>query len=248
MKNMWMKLILCFLITTPAWGYNLTTDFVNGFYWQRLPVSITVIESDPNLKSKLEFLSRTAVQDWESNTGLRLWDTTNSGTVNVIRWSRNFAGETNMDPASVLAVAIRYTNGPYFAKTEIIINGNHSFNQQNNLLLTTITHELGHTMGLDHSNDVQAIMAPSLQMNSSGVERDDVMGMQEAIRETIHRQETGFVSPLAYDTEETESSPLSCGTVAVSTTASPVSGLLSLGTGILIGFVRRLLKWFKTIF
>jgi len=244
---MWMKFILCLLITTPAWGYKLTTDFVNGFYWQKLPVSITVIESDATLKSKLEYLSRMAIQDWENNTGLNLWDTTNAGTANVIRWSRNFAAETNMDPASVLAVAIRYTNGPYFAKTEIIINGNHIYNQQNNYLLTTITHELGHTMGLDHSNEMEAIMAPSLQLNSSGVRRDDVIGMEDAVRETLHRQQTGYVSPLAYETEEKESNPLSCGTIAVSSTASPLSGLISLGAGILIGFVRRIMKWLKTI-
>jgi hypothetical protein len=244
---MWMKLILCLLITTPAWGYKLTSDFMNGFYWQKLPISITVVETDPTLKSKLEYLSRMAVQDWENNTGLNLWDTTNAGTANIIRWSRNFAAETNMDPASVLAVAIRYTNGPYFAKTEIIINGNHIYNQQNNYLLTTITHELGHTMGLDHSNEMEAIMAPSLQLNSNGVKRDDVIGMEDAIQETIHRQETGYVSPLAYETEEKESSPLSCGTVAVSSTASPVSGLLSLAAGILIGFVRRIIRKLKTL-
>ena len=244
---MWMKLILCFLLSTPAWGYKLTADFMNGFYWQRLPVSITVVESDPTLKSKLEYLSRLAVQDWENNTRLNLWDTTNSGTANIIRWSRNFAAETNMDPASVLAVAIRYTDGPYFAKTEIIINGNHIYNQQNNYLLTTITHELGHTMGLDHSNEMEAIMAPSLQLHSSGVKRDDVIGMEDAIKMTIHRQETGYVSPLAYESKTKETSPLSCATVAVSSSASPLSGLISLGAGILIGFVRRIRQWLKQI-
>ncbi len=245
---MWMKLILCLLITTPAWGFKLTQDFVNGFYWQRLPINITVVESDATLKSKLEYLSRAAVQDWESSSGLNLWDTTSAGTSNIIRWSKNFAAETNMDPASVLAVAIRYTNGPYFAKTEIIINGNHIYNQQNNYLLTTITHELGHTMGIDHSDFGDAVMAPSLQLNSSGVRQDDVRAVDEAVSQTVHRQETGYVSPLAYSKEEESSSPLSCGTVATSTTASPLNGLLSLGAGILIGFVRRIRKWLKDLF
>ncbi|MES2528768.1 MAG: M57 family metalloprotease [Bdellovibrionota bacterium] len=243
-----MKFILCLLLTTPAWGYKLTQDFVNGFYWQRLPINITVVESDPTLKSKLEFLSRSAVQDWESSSGLNLWDTTSAGTSNIIRWSKNFAAETNMDPASVLAVAIRYTNGPYFAKTEIIINGNHIYNQQNNYLLTTITHELGHTMGIDHSDFGDAVMAPSLQLNSSGVRQDDVRAVDDAVSQTVHRQETGYVSPLAYSSEEESSSPLSCGTVATTTTASPLNGLLSLGAGILIGFVRRIRKWLKDLF
>jgi hypothetical protein len=245
---MWMKSILCLLLTTPAWGYKLTQDFVNGFYWQRLPINITVVESDPTLKSKLEYLSRMAVQDWESSSGFNLWDTSNAGTSNIIRWSKNFAAETNMDPASVLAVAIRYTNGPYFAKTEIIINGNHIYNQQNNYLLTTMTHELGHTMGIDHSDYGDAVMAPSLQLNSSGVRQDDVRAVDDAVSQTINRQETGYVSPLAYQSEEESSSPLSCGTVSFSTTASPLNGILSLGAGILIGFVRRIAKLLKTLF
>lgn len=247
---MWKKLSFALLLaSSQAWGYRLTSDFTNGFYWHVLPINIMVVESqDSTLKSKLEYLSRLAVQDWENNTGLNLWETTSAGTNNIIRWSRNFAAETKMDPASVLAVAIRYTNGPYFAKTEIIINGSHVYNQQNNYLLTTITHELGHTMGLDHSDQMQAIMAPSLQLNSSGVQRDDVDGLEEAIAQTVHRQETNYVSPLAYQEDKKSASPLSCGTVAVSTTASPVSGLVSLGTGILIGFVRRIRTWLKRFF
>ncbi len=244
---MW-KLILCLLISSPAWSYRLTTDFLNGFYWRTLPINIVVSESDPTLKSKLEFLAKSAVQDWENSTGLNLWDSTGAATPNVIRWSKNFAAETNMDPASVLAVAIRYTNGPYFARTEIIINGNHMYNQQNNYLLTTITHELGHTMGLDHSDHGDAIMAPSLQLNSSGVRQDDVMGMDDVIAQTQHRQETGYISPLAYSTEESSSSPLSCGTVGATTSSGTANGILSLGAGILIGFVRRIRKWLKTLF
>lgn len=248
---MWKKLFWCFLFTlsTQAWGYKFTTDFLNGFYWRSLPVKITVVESDPTLKQKLEYLSRLAVKEWEDNTNLTLWDTSSGGTSNVIRWSRNFAAETRMDPASVLAVAIRYTDGPYFVKTEIIINGSHMYNQQNNYLLTTLTHELGHTMGLDHSDSADAIMAPSLQLNSYGVRQDDSQGMEMAIAQTLHRQETGYVSPLAYQEEETTKSPLSCGTVAVATSSSgTASGLISLGAGILIGFVRRIRKWFKTLF
>lgn len=245
---MWKKLILGLLLTTPAWGYRLTSDFTNGFYWHVLPINIMVVEGDTTLKSKLEYLSRLAVQDWENNTGLSLWTNATSGTNNIIRWSRNFGAETKMDPASVLAVAIRYTDGPYFAKTEIIINGGHIYNQQNNYLLTTITHELGHTMGLDHSDVSEAIMAPSLQLNSSGVRQDDIDGMNDAISQTLHRQETNYVSPLAYQDEGKSSSPLSCGTVAVSTTASPASGLISLAAGILIGFVRRIRQWLKRFF
>lgn len=248
---MWLKWILLFSLTSQAWAYKFTSDFVNGFYWATLPINITVVDTDSNRKSMLESLSQAAISDWEDSTGLSLWDFTGSGTRNIIRWSTNFAAETRMDPMSVLAVAIRYTDGPYFARTEIVINGSHAYNQNQSLLRTTLTHELGHTMGLDHSDVGEAVMAPTLQPWYTGLHVDDVQGVQAAYAEMDHRQVTRYVSPLAYETEQTESQPLSCGTVGPVTAASggvSFNGLLSLAGGILISFIRKFLTWFKSRF
>jgi hypothetical protein len=234
---MW-RFLLALTVSLPCWGFNFTQDFRNGFYWASLPIGIHVVDNNPTRKALIEYLSREGIREWERGTGLDLWDESNTGTANIIRWSENFAAETNMDPLNVLAVAIRYTGGPYFARTEIIINGNHYMNQNNTNLLTTIVHELGHTMGLDHSNDFTAVMAPTLQHSYRGITLDDRNGMQAVHKETVHRQVTGFVSPLAFQTEKSGNA-LSCGTVAVATT-SPLSGLLSLLSGILIAFVRKL--------
>lgn len=241
---MWFKFLLGMLISGQAFGWRLTQDFNNGFYWQSLPVSITVIDANPTRKAKLEYLSKEAIREWERGANLNLWSPINEGTANIIRWSENFQAETNMDPNSVLAVAIRYTSGAYFAKTEIVINGNHFLNQNDVHLLTTLTHELGHTMGLDHSEDFEAIMAPTLQTTFQGISFDDRNGIKEAHKETLHRQQTGFISPLAYE-KETTSEPLSCGTVAASS-ATPAGTFLSLAMGILIGFVRKIISWFKS--
>ena len=244
---MWIKWIVIFSLTSSAWAYRFTSDFQNGFYWSSLPINITVVDSDANRKAMLESLAQAAITTWEDSTGLSLWDYTGSGTKNIIRWSTNFAKETKMDPASVLAVAIRYTNGPYFAKTEIVINGGHTYNQNQSLLRTTLTHELGHTMGLDHSEVDQAVMAPTLQPYFSHLHSDDIQGVQAAYSEMDHRQVTGYVSPLAYESEETQAQPLSCGTVGpVTAQAAPsLNGILSLAGGLLISFVRKILKWFK---
>lgn len=245
---MWMKWIILFCFSFSVWGYRITSDFQNGFYWSTLPIKFTVLENDPSRKAKLESLARTAINEWESSTGLALWDFLSSGTNNIIRWSTNFAAETRMDPNSVLAVAIRYTNGPYFARTEIVINGNHALNQNDTYLRTTITHELGHTMGLDHSEVPEAIMAPTLQMWYSGLNMDDLNGMQDVYSQTNQRQITRYVSPLAYSSEKSQAQPLSCGTVGPATQVS--SGLnfnafISMAGGILISFVRKLLRRFK---
>ncbi|MFP5385303.1 MAG: matrixin family metalloprotease [Bacteriovoracia bacterium] len=249
------KWIVLFCFSLPAWGYNLTQDFINGFYWASLPVQIVVIESDSNRKALLDQLTRAAVEEWENKTGLNLWDITGGGTTNIIRWSKNFTAETQMDSTSVLAVAIRYTNGPYFAKSEIIINGSHdSFNTPftniNKMNIgTTLVHELGHTMGLDHSENMLAVMAPTLQYPYNGLHHDDLIGMNDVHDQTEHRQVTRYVSPLAY-TKETESSqPLSCGTVGTAAQSTGgANGFISLSLGMLIGFVRKVLLWFKSRF
>lgn len=245
---MWIKWILLFSLTLPAWGFRLTSDFTNGFYWSSLPINITVIDSNSSRKAMIEDLVKAAIDEWQSRSGLSLWDYTGTATKNIIRWSTNFANETRMDPNTTLAVAIRYTKGPYFAQTEIVINGGHDLNQNQQYLRTTLTHELGHTMGLDHSDNGQAVMAPTLQAWYSGLHSDDVNGVQAAYSEMEHRQVTGYVSPLAYESNTTQAQAFSCGSIGPVTGVPGVSfnGVLSLACGLLISFVRKILKWFKS--
>ena len=249
---MWIKWILFLAVSAPAWGYNLTQDFANGFYWASLPVKFVVIDKDSSRKELLTQLAESAIRQWENKTGYKLWELSSEGSSNIIRWSNNFEKETRMDATSVLAVAIRYTNGPYFAKSEIIINGNHSaFNSpyssiNNTNLGTTIVHELGHTMGLDHSENMLAVMAPTLQFPYNGLHQDDVTGMKDAYDQTEHRQLTRYVSPLSYTKEAQSGQALSCGTTAP--LQAPGNNMASLGLGMLIPFVRKLWGWFKSLF
>ena len=236
---MWKLIISLFLFSQSALAYKFTKDFQNGFYWQQLPISLTVVEtSDATLKERLEILSGNAIEEWHNMTGLTLWNfQQDARTSNIIRWSRNFKAETNMDDTAVLAVAIRYTEGPYFAKTEIVINGSHPLNSNLTYLFTTIKHELGHTMGLDHSDVKSSIMWPELQGYGVGIDTDDVQGMTAAHDTMMERQLTRYVSPLAYE-ETTSAQGLSCGTVST-TPSGAFQGMISLLAGILISFVRR---------
>jgi Matrixin len=236
---MWIKSLLIVLVSLPALGFEMTSDFKNGFYWQALPIKMSISDSDDNRKNTLKTLAEDAMGEWESRTNLDMWELAD-GSSNVIRWSSNFAKETGMDPISVLAVAIRYTNGPYFAKTEIVINGSHPLNSDLHNLLTTITHELGHTMGLDHSRNMNAVMAPSLQDPYRGLDGDDISGMESVVTQTQGRQSTGYVSPLSYE-EKKQSNGMSCGTVA---TKSPqgVGPMFSLVLGLVISTLRKIWK------
>ncbi|HXH73799.1 MAG TPA: matrixin family metalloprotease [Bacteriovoracaceae bacterium] len=244
---MWKSGLFILLFSFPTWAYKLTQDFTQGFYWASIPISITVVESDADRKSTIEKLAEDAIGEWEARTGLSLWNF-DSGSKNIIRWSTNFAAETKMDPVTVLAVAIRHTLGPYFARTEIVINGGHPLNHDLTHLLTTLTHELGHTMGLDHSEHYEAVMAPTLQDPYRGLHSDDIKGINYTFKESTNRQLTKFISPLAYEKVETSSQPLGCGTVGiVGNSGAGSGGMLSLGLGMLMGFVRKIYRWFKSL-
>ena len=53
MKVMWMKCLLLLSLSLPAWGYNLTQDFKNGFYWASLPIKILVEDTNTSRKQLL---------------------------------------------------------------------------------------------------------------------------------------------------------------------------------------------------
>jgi hypothetical protein len=237
-----MIIVFLLLFVQSVFAYNITNDFLNGFYWKDFPISISVDEDDQDLKTTIETIATEAIREWEDRTGLSLWDL-KSGTRNSIRWSTNFSEETNMDSSTVLAVAIRYTTGPYFVRTEIIINGEHPLNLDQENLLTTITHELGHTMGLDHSNEILAVMAPNLQIPYNGLHEDDVEGIEYLVDQSQKRQLDGYVSPLSYEERKT-SSPLGCGSVGI-VGSNSLSGILSFIFGVLVTLVRKLFSFLK---
>jgi len=248
-----VKWLLLLLISAPAMAYEFTIDFKNGFYWANLPISISVSEGNANRKAKLETLSKSAISVWEQSTGLKIWDYS-SGTRNVIRWSTNFEAETRMSSSTTLAVAIRYTSGPYFAKTEIVLNGNHPMLDDSrgfstdSAVFKTLIHELGHTMGLDHDQwNQNAVMYPSLDtVHFVRLDSSDIDGMQAAHQQMMDWQLERYVSPLAYENNQVSSSPMSCASAGlVAQGGSGLSGLASLIGGILISFIRKIKSLFK---
>lgn len=240
-----MKKFIVFMFMVLTWSqakaYRLTEDFSNGFYWASLPVQFMVMDTDPTRLQLIKQLADEAVTEWEDALIDQLWNVSSqqgspSSNRNIIRWSTKFGAETGLSESSTLAVAIRYTSGPYVARAEIIINGNHPINSFPTQLKTVLVHELGHTLGLDHSEVGDAVMAPSLQVNYQGLHWDDEQGMSVTVNETKRRQAIGYVSPLAAKSEETTGSALSCGTIDMSGGGGGSGGspMISLSLGLLL--------------
>jgi hypothetical protein len=252
-----LYIFLGFFLALECFGYSFTQDFNRGIYWASFPIKMKKFVVDPSDGPLLESLVRECENEWEDAAGMEIWDIEDGFIVdsnvsgNYIRWSNNFAADTGYDPNSTLGVTIRYRVGTHFERTVIILNGELDYLRQNymSILKKTILHEMGHTFGLDHS-DQHAIMQAYLGSVKT-LQDDDIRGVNAVIDETLRRQEVGYVSPISGDSwsiEKGEKTFGSCGSVAFagddsSGSSSGGNGVVSFLFSVLVGlFLSGILK------
>lgn len=243
MRAFTLRAGLLFLFSLKAYAYSFTTDFNAGIYWSGFPIVAQKFAATEGEGQLLNSLVTQAENAWEDSVGREIWSIAGgfdlgSPSGNTIRWSNDFAAETGFNPSTTLAVTVRYRVGTHFSKFEIILNGSNTAlrNNTSNILYQTILHEMGHVVGLDHSEFSNAVMYPSLQ----GINRlsaDDSDGANAVIDENLRRQSIGFVSALATEPDNS-SNALACGsTVDVSGKNPPSGGFLTITLGFLLAML-----------
>lgn len=249
-----VRAIALFLLwSIPRWAssFELTVDFAEGHYWASLPISLSLYD-DGSLESPvLEALEEAlleGIRRWEMATGiLGIWrydGVTSSKSGNVVYWSRNFQVESGLKGSNVLGATIRRTRVPYIQETNILLNNKYfSLNQAE--LIQVIVHELGHTVGLDHSSDQNAIMAASLRFGDSrqNINSDDQAGFTWVIKEMENRQNGTSNDPnftkLTQSVNGSSGGGIpSCGTVQDSSDISgPENNFFSILVSLLLGML-----------
>lgn len=234
--------LLAQFIADFAYGYSFTGDFKQGIYWQSLPVTFQRFAVDDQEGSLLENIVRQATAEWENALGSSLWSLPGSYIIgasdsgNYIKWSNQFAKDTGLDDKQTLAVTVRYNNGNFFSKTVIILNGQLTSLRTNsgNILYKTILHELGHTLGLDHSNATSAIMRAYLS-DANHLTQDDEDGVAALYNETVTRQLSSYRANLEEGkSQEGKSQFIGCGSINLDPSDSgPGGAFLSFVIGIM---------------
>lgn len=245
-----MAIFIGILFSSNVHAYNFTQDYLRGYYWAKFPIQMTPYASNETDAQNLRAFVGSAVSSWESVVGKKIWSISNverstNYQGNFIRWSDNFGEETGYDPSSTLAITIRYNKGTYFERVVIILNGSNPYLRQNfsSYLQKTLLHEFGHTIGIDHSDDMSAIMYRSLS-NIYSLNYDDIQAANEAIDSMVNKQATGYVSP--YSTSEEKVA--ACGSVVDISGKGPGGGNGSFIISLLLGVVMALSAKAKKLF
>lgn len=219
-------------------AYEFAADVKQGAYWQSFPLKMQIV-IPMNDGGQLFQIVKECENEWENALGVDIWDISQAGPndQNTIYWEDDFGNVTGYNPSQTLALTLRYQQGGLFSKVQIIINGSLQILRQNwsSMLKKTILHEMGHTIGLDHST-APAIMQAYVG-NFSHLEDDDIQGANAVIDQQRSRQATGYISPLS---AEDAQKIMSCGTLSLTDDSSnngqgpiSLSFLFSLLMGIL---------------
>ena len=151
--------------------------------WDKLDITYVFVNGTNQLEGDLERdLIRRAFALWAEQTDLTFTEVTGNNADIVVGWAVGDHGDGDPfdGPGDVLAHASfpnPYDNSQvflHFDDEERWVDSE----SRNVDLLTVAAHEIGHTLGLAHSDDVNALMFPSYSGPHRSLGSDDIAGVQ----------------------------------------------------------------------
>ncbi len=202
LKKKWHSLLpaylffLSFFLQHHSLAYQFTEDLIRGSFWRTFPIPLKLqIASGDSRFSVTEQALVEAIEEWQKHSEIQLWDYKEGGSSaaanNVVRWSNNFEKETGYAANSTMAITVRYSTPPLLQRTEIIINGQYFGLANLDDLRKILIHELGHTLGLDHSEEYGSLMYRSLALGGASpsyLSSDDIDGLNEVLKYHTQKQ------------------------------------------------------------
>ncbi|HEY3473364.1 MAG TPA: matrixin family metalloprotease, partial [Anaerolineales bacterium] len=152
--------------------------------WDKLDITYTFVNGTDRLEGDLELdLVRRGFALWAEQTALTFTEVADEATADiVIGWAAGDHGDGDPfdGPGDILAHASfpnPYDNSPVFLHFDDDERWVDSETRDVDLL-TVAAHEIGHTLGLAHSSDPDALMYPSYAGPRRFLDQDDIAGVQ----------------------------------------------------------------------